>query len=79
MVQTKNDNNKHVYPPLNAPVTFVVTDLVYTGTIVEGMWVTGVVHETSNITGGVGCLQEFNLYIHLIELHREEKSVMLKV
>lgn len=28
-------------------------DLVYTGTVVEGMRVTGVVHETSNITGGI--------------------------
>lgn len=45
--------NEYQFHLLNAPVTFAVTDLVYTGTIVEGMRVTGVIHETSNITGGI--------------------------
>lgn len=35
------------------PVTPAATHLVYTGTIVEGMWVIVVVHETCHITGGV--------------------------
>lgn len=39
--------------PLNAPVTFAATHLVYTGTVIKGMWVTGIVHETSDIAGGV--------------------------
>lgn len=30
-----------------------VSDLVNTGTIVERMWVTGVIHKTCDITGGV--------------------------
>lgn len=54
--------------PFSPAVTFVVTDLVYTGTIVEGMRVTGVIHETSNVTRRVRCLQELRLHIHLIEL-----------
>lgn len=49
---------------LHAPVA----DLVYTGAVVEGVRVTGVIHETSNITGSVGCLQELHLHIHLVEL-----------
>lgn len=54
--------------PSNGPVT----DLVYAGTIVEGMGVTDVVHETSNITGGVWLLQELCLHVYLIKLQRRE-------
>lgn len=41
--------------------------LINTGTIVEGMWISGVIHETGNITGGIGRLQELCFHIHLIE------------
>lgn len=34
-------------------VTFALADLVYAGTVVEGVGVTGVVHETGHVAGSV--------------------------
>lgn len=48
--------------------------LVYTGTVVEGMRVAAVIHEARNITGGVRRLEELSLHVHLVELHREDRS-----
>lgn len=54
-----------------------MADLVYTGAVVEGVRVTGVIHETSNITGSVGGLQELHLHIHLVELRRGGAQVLV--
>lgn len=48
--------------------------LVNTGTVVEGMRVAAVVHEARDVAGGVRGLQELRLHVHLVELHREDRS-----
>lgn len=54
---------------MNTSAINAVAHLVYTGTVVEGMRVAGVVHEARYVTGGVRRLQELCLHVHLVELH----------
>lgn len=63
---------------MNTNVINKVAHLVYTGTVVKGMRVAGVVHEACNVAGGVRRLQELGLYVHLVELHREGRSAVTR-
>lgn len=63
---------------MNTNVINKVAHLVYTGTVVKGMRVAGVVHEACNVAGGVRRLQELGLYIHLVELHREGRNAVTR-
>lgn len=60
-------------------ITFAVTDLVYAGTVVKGVWITGVVHETGYITGSVRLFQELHFHIHLMQLYGDNSETEVRL
>lgn len=60
-------------------ITFAMTDLVYAGTVVKGVGITGVVHETGYIAGSVWLFQELHFHIHLVQLYGDNSETEVKL